>query len=68
MKNDWAIHIPWVMGLIGTRSLDKELPGLKDILVVNRERVVVGVEAVKLLEALRADPKDAALREAASTR
>jgi cytochrome d ubiquinol oxidase subunit I len=64
MKNDWAIHIPWVMGLIGTRSLDKELPGLKDILVKNRERVVVGIEAVKLLETLRADPKDEAARAA----
>jgi len=64
MKNDFAIHIPWVMGLIGTRSLDKELPGLNQIYAVNRERVKVGVEAVKLLEALRRNPQDAALREA----
>ncbi len=64
MKNDFAIHIPWVMGLIGTRSLDKELPGLKQIYALNRERVKVGVEAVKLLEALRKSPQDAALREA----
>ncbi|MDG3063806.1 cytochrome ubiquinol oxidase subunit I [Thauera mechernichensis] len=64
MKNDFAIHIPWVMGLIGTRSLDKELPGLNQIYALNRERVTVGVEAVKLLEALRKNPQDAALREA----
>ena len=64
MKNDFAIHIPWVMGLIGTRSLDKELPGLNQIYALNRERVTVGVEAVKLLEALRKSPQDAALREA----
>ncbi|MBL8464493.1 MAG: cytochrome ubiquinol oxidase subunit I [Thauera sp.] len=64
MKNDFALHIPWVMGLIGTRSLDKELPGLNQIYAVNRERVKVGVEAVKLLEALRKNPQDAALREA----
>ncbi len=64
MKNDFAIHIPWVMGLIGTRSLDKELPGLNQIYALNRERVTVGVEAVKLLEALRRNPQDAALREA----
>ena len=63
MKNDFAIHIPWVMGLIGTRSLDKELPGLNQIYALNRERVTVGVEAVKLLEALRKNPQDAALRE-----
>jgi cytochrome bd ubiquinol oxidase subunit I len=64
MKNDWALHIPYVMGLIGTRSLDKELPGLKDILAHNRTRVETGVAAVKLLEKLRADPQDAAAREA----
>ncbi|MFV8825241.1 cytochrome ubiquinol oxidase subunit I [Thauera sp. WH-2] len=64
MKNDFAIHIPWVMGLIGTRSLDRELPGLNQIYALNRERVKVGVEAVKLLEALRKNPQDAALREA----
>ncbi|MBL8469993.1 cytochrome ubiquinol oxidase subunit I [Methyloversatilis discipulorum] len=64
MKNDWALHIPYVMGLIGTRSLDKELPGLKDILAHNRTRVETGVAAVKLLEKLRADPQDAATREA----
>lgn len=64
MKNDFAIHIPWVMGLIGTRSLDKELPGLNQIYALNRERVKMGVEAVKLLEALRKNPQDAALREA----
>ncbi|WP_018412123.1 cytochrome ubiquinol oxidase subunit I [Methyloversatilis thermotolerans] len=64
MKNDWALHIPYVMGLIGTRSLDKELPGLKDILAHNRTRVESGVAAVKLLETLRADPQDVAAREA----
>jgi cytochrome d ubiquinol oxidase subunit I len=62
MKNDWALHIPYVMGIIGTRSLDKELPGLKDILVRNRERVVTGIEAVKLLDTLRADPENADAR------
>ncbi|MFZ5504363.1 MAG: cytochrome ubiquinol oxidase subunit I [Pseudomonadota bacterium] len=64
MRNDRALHIPYVMGLIGTRSLDKELPGLKDILAHNRTRVETGVAAVKLLEKLRADPQDAAAREA----
>ncbi|NMG70370.1 cytochrome ubiquinol oxidase subunit I [Parazoarcus communis] len=62
MKNDFAIHIPWVMGLIGTRSLDKELPGLNAIYAANRERVITGIEAVRLLEALRKAPKDETLR------
>ncbi|MCQ9376153.1 cytochrome ubiquinol oxidase subunit I [Methyloversatilis sp. XJ19-13] len=64
MRNDYALHIPYVMGLIGTRSLDKELPGLKDILVRNRERVVTGIEAVKLLDTLRAHPENADARAA----
>ena len=63
MKNDYALHIPWVMGIIGTRSFDQEMPGIRDIVVRNRERVEVGVEAVRLLEALRADPGNADLRE-----
>ncbi|THF63340.1 cytochrome ubiquinol oxidase subunit I [Pseudothauera rhizosphaerae] len=63
MKNDYALHIPWVMGLLGTRSLDQEMPGIRDIVARNRERVEVGVEAVRLLEALRADPSNADLRE-----
>jgi cytochrome d ubiquinol oxidase subunit I len=64
MRNDYALHIPYVMGIIGTRSLDKELPGLKDILVRNRERVVTGIEAVKLLDTLRAHPENADARVA----
>jgi cytochrome d ubiquinol oxidase subunit I len=50
------------MGLIGTRSLDKQLPGLNDIMRQNRERIVVGIEAVRLLEQLRANPADKALQ------
>ena len=64
MKNDFAIHIPWVMGIIGTRSLDKQLPGLNEILVKNRERVVTGIDAVRLLEKLRQAPADEATRAA----
>ncbi len=64
MKNDFAIEIPWVMGIIGTRSFDKQLPGLNDIMAENRERIVTGVEAVKRLDALREDPGNDALRNA----
>lgn len=64
MKNDFAIHIPWVMGLIGTRSLDTEIPGIREIVAHNRERVESGVEAVRLLHAIRAGDDDPAVREA----
>ncbi len=55
MKNDWAIEIPWVMGLIGTRSIHKEIPGIKELMAHNRTRIVSGIEAVKALDTLRHD-------------
>ncbi len=63
MKNDFAIEIPWVMGIIGTRSLDKQIPGIKEIREKNRERILSGMEAVVTLEALRKNPSDAAIKE-----
>ncbi|MBU1363526.1 MAG: cytochrome ubiquinol oxidase subunit I [Gammaproteobacteria bacterium] len=62
MKNDFAIEIPWVMGIIGTRSLDKQIPGIKEIREKNRERILSGMEGVTALEALRKDPADAAMK------
>ena len=59
MKNDWAIEVPWVMGLIGTRSIHKEIPGIREIVEHNRERIVSGIEAVKGLERLRRNRQDA---------
>ncbi|MBS1161131.1 MAG: cytochrome d terminal oxidase subunit 1 [Proteobacteria bacterium] len=62
MKNDFAIEIPWVMGLLGTRSLDKQIPGIKEIKEKNRERIVNGMLAVVALDALRRNPDDAAMK------
>lgn len=60
MKNDWELSVPWVMGLIGTRSIDKTLPGIHEILVKNRERVVSGIDAVRALDTLRHNRQDQA--------
>ena len=62
MKNDFAIEIPWVMGIIGTRSLSKEIPGIKEIKEKNRERIISGMKAVTALDALRKSPDDPALK------
>ena len=59
MENDFAIEIPWVMGLIGTRSLDKQIPGIKEIIAENIGRIRNGREAVIALETLRQDRTDA---------
>jgi len=62
-KNDWAVQIPWVMGLIGTRSLTKEIPGIAEIKEKNHHRILSGIEAAKALEALRRDRSDSAAKE-----
>ncbi len=62
MKNDWQVQVPWVLGLIGTRSANKQLPGIKEIREKNRQRIEAGMQAVTALEALRKTPDDAALK------
>jgi len=57
-KNDWEIEVPYVMGLIGTRSLDKQIPGIHEIKERNRERIVRGIVAVNALDTLRESPND----------
>ena len=57
-RNDWEIEIPWVLGLIGTRSTDQAIPGIKQIKARNRERIISGMQAVEALERLRADRGD----------
>jgi len=51
------IKIPYALGLIGTRSTDKTLPGMDELEAKIGKRIENGILAVKALEALRAEPK-----------
>ncbi|HDL2203063.1 TPA: cytochrome ubiquinol oxidase subunit I, partial [Mannheimia haemolytica] len=64
MKNEFSIHIPYAAGIIATRSLDKEIKGLKDIRVINEQRVRTGMVAYGLLEKLRSGNYTEADKEA----
>ena len=59
-KNNWDIHIPYVLGLIATRSTTETIPGIKDIRARNHVRIESGIKAVLALDALRKKPNDAA--------
>jgi cytochrome d ubiquinol oxidase subunit I len=48
-----ALTIPWVMGLIATRSVDEEITGLKDIIATNEGRIRRGMIAYDYLQKLR---------------
>ena len=57
-KNDWEVEIPWLMGLIGTRSVSKQIPGILEIKERNRAHITQGIVAVNALEALRKNAHD----------
>jgi cytochrome bd ubiquinol oxidase subunit I len=59
METRNAIQIPWLMGLIATRSLDKEVKGLKDLIKDHEDRIRSGISAYSSLEALRGGDKSA---------
>lgn len=60
----FAIHIPWVMGLIGTRSLDGVLPGIKELVAETEQRIEHGRIAYAAMQRLRNDRNDAEARAA----
>ena len=60
----YAIHIPWVMGIIGTRSLDGVLPGINDLVKDAAQRIERGRIAYAALQILRVHPDDAQARAA----
>ncbi len=61
MKTHYAIKIPWVLGLIGTRSIDTPIIGLTEILENNRKHIHNGIKAYGLLQQLRDGNRDKAL-------
>jgi cytochrome d ubiquinol oxidase subunit I len=58
----YAVEIPWLLGLIATRSLDGEVRGIKDLVADNRTRIESGMLAYGAMRKLRADRGDAAAR------
>jgi cytochrome d ubiquinol oxidase subunit I len=62
-KNDWEVEVPWVMGLIGTRSLSRQIPGIHEIKARNRGRIINGITAVAALETLRQHRDDPVARQ-----
>ncbi len=60
----YAVKIPWVLGLIGTRSNYIPITGIKDILEQNRMRIKNGMIAYGLLEKIKAGDRSVETMEA----
>lgn len=63
----FAIHIPWVMGLIGTRSIDKQIPGLEELVGRAEQRIRNGLVAYDALERFKVNRQDTSAREVIRT-
>ncbi|MDM0046109.1 cytochrome ubiquinol oxidase subunit I [Variovorax dokdonensis] len=53
-ETHFAVHIPWVMGLIGTRSLTTEIPGIIELQKKAEQRIASGINAYDALQKIRA--------------
>ncbi|WP_313659126.1 cytochrome ubiquinol oxidase subunit I [Pseudomonas coleopterorum] len=52
-RTDYAVKIPYVMGIIATRSVDKQVTGIKDLVIEHQARIRNGMQAYALLGQLR---------------
>ena len=53
-ETHYAIHIPWAMGLIGTRSLTTEIPGIDKLEEQAKNHIREGIKAYDALMKIRA--------------
>ncbi len=59
----YAVRVPWVLGLIATRSVDTPVPGINQLVDMARQRIKDGMIAYSALLAIRAHPNDVAARD-----
>jgi cytochrome d ubiquinol oxidase subunit I len=53
------VKVPWLLGLIATRSIDEPVPGILELVEHARLRIKRGIQAHAALQRLRAHPADA---------
>ncbi|HEY0265497.1 MAG TPA: cytochrome ubiquinol oxidase subunit I [Rhizomicrobium sp.] len=59
----FQVEIPWMLGLIATRSTDTPVPGISELVGIAQKNIADGLIAYRALAALRQHPHDAALRQ-----
>ncbi len=53
---DYGVHIPYVLGLIATRSISEEVPGILELVEHAKARVKTGIAAYDALQTIKDDP------------
>lgn len=57
-KVDYAIELPYALGLIATRSFNTPIEGINELVDSGRTKIKRGIEAYGALKALQQNPKD----------
>jgi len=60
---NYEVKVPWVLGLIATRTADTPVPGINNLVEVAKQRIKNGIVAYDALAKLKADRGNAALRK-----
>jgi cytochrome d ubiquinol oxidase subunit I len=61
-RTNYEIKVPWMLGLVATRSIDKTMPGIKELVARADQRIRSGLVAYDALEKVRLNPADTAQR------
>ena len=56
-KTHFAIKIPWLTGIIATRSADTPVTGIKELKAEHEARIRNGIKAYAALQRLKSDPR-----------
>jgi len=57
-QTHYEVKVPYVLGLIATRSVDKPVAGILELVAISEDRIERGVIAYDQLEKIKADPTD----------
>src|ERR1700757_2601151 len=57
-KVEYAVRIPWVLGIIATRSFNQQIPGIDELVAHAQTRIRSGLVAYDALERLKANRDD----------
>ncbi|AJD47939.1 cytochrome bd ubiquinol oxidase subunit I [Isoalcanivorax pacificus W11-5] len=63
-ETHYELRVPWMMGLIATRSFTKEIPGILELVALSEMHIRDGLVAYDALETLKEDGNNPQAREA----
>ena len=67
-RTDYEVRVPWMLGLIATRSISGKVAGINELVAQTEQRIRSGLIAYKALERLHVDRSDNSARASLGAR